>query len=903
MNPSENQSTILVIDDTAAQLEVMALLLTRSGYRVLTAGDGPEGLEIAEREAPNLIVSDVTMPMMDGIELCRRVRAHSKLRRTPVLLVSALRKDSQSAVEGMRAGADDYLEAPYDSEHLIKKIERLIEQARAEEALRLSAAQTQTLFDEAPVGIYLVDSNFRIRQVNPKALPVFGDIPDLIGRDFDEIIHILWSQAYADELVERFRHTLETGESYYVPERIEQRRDSNLIEYYEWQINRITLPEGCYGVVCYFRDVSARVFARQAIAESEERYRTLFNSIDEGFCIVEMIFDGDGKPIDCRFVEVNPSFEKQTGIENAVGKRMREIAPRHEEHWFEIYGRVALTGDPACFENYAARLHRWFYVYAFRFGEAEKLQVAILFNDITERKRNEIDLHLQAQILGQVNDAVIAIDSHQRITYLNQAAERQYGLESGWALGRTLQEVYEYRWERPEDEADANEALASKGSWRGENIHVRHDGRELHVESAVRVLKNEVGEVTGMLAVIRDITERRMTEVALRESEERFRAMFEQASVGIVQITLDGRMEVPNPGFCKIIGYTEEEARRMRVRDVTHPEDYEKEAELMRQIISGEIPSFLIEKRYVRKDGQMVWGQMTTKLVRYATGEPVYALAIVEDITERRRAEDELRRAHDEMEQRVEERTRELRKMAGKLLDEVKVRTGAEVQVRELLRRIVNIQEEERRRLARELHDNLGQQLTALRLGLGPIRQETWGRKGLVAQVDRFEGILGQLDSEVDFMAWELRPASLDQLGLAETLAQFVRQWSEHTNVVAEFHGRLDDARLTPEAETSLYRITQEALNNIQKHAGATNVSVLLECRDKQAKLIVEDNGHGFDLKAAASEGVGMGLINMRERAAIVGGTMEIESAPEGGTTIYVRVPVAPEGGMRKLVK
>jgi PAS domain S-box-containing protein len=129
--------------------------------------------------------------------------------------------------------------------------------------------------------------------------------------------------------------------------------------------------------------------AKEALHESEEKYRTLFDSIDEGFCTIEVLFDGNDKPVDYRFLEVNPSFEKQTGIQNARGRRMREIAPLHEEHWFEIYGKIALTGEPIRFENLAAQLHRWYDVYAFRVGEPQERKVAILFNDITERKRLE----------------------------------------------------------------------------------------------------------------------------------------------------------------------------------------------------------------------------------------------------------------------------------------------------------------------------------------------------------------------------------------------------------------------------------------------------------------------------------------------------------------------------------
>jgi len=147
----------------------------------------------------------------------------------------------------------------------------------------------------------------------------------------------------------------------------------------------------------------------------------------------------------------------------------------------------------------------------------------------------------------------------------------------------------------------------------------------------------------------------------------------------------------------------------------------------------------------------------------------------------------------------------------------------------------------------------------------------------------------------VDFLAWELRPASLDELGLAVALANFVQEWSKHFDTPAEFHTTgLDRERLAPEVETNLYRIAQEALNNISKHAKATGVDVLLERRDHQAVLIVEDDGLGFEpeVVAAKPDDKRIGLINMRERASFVGGTLEIESNPGDGTTVFVRIPI-----------
>lgn len=124
--------------------------------------------------------------------------------------------------------------------------------------------------------------------------------------------------------------------------------------------------------------------AADALRRSEDRYRQLFESIDQGFCVLQMIYE-NGKPADYRFLEINPAFEAHTGLRHALGKRMRELAPEHEEHWYQIYGDVAQTGEPTRFEHHAEALGRWFDVYAFRLGEPDEATVAVLFSDITER--------------------------------------------------------------------------------------------------------------------------------------------------------------------------------------------------------------------------------------------------------------------------------------------------------------------------------------------------------------------------------------------------------------------------------------------------------------------------------------------------------------------------------------
>ena len=565
------------------------------------------------------------------------------------------------------------LDASAKPERLLVVSRDVTGRQQAEAAARQRSAQLDTLLNQAPLGIFLIDANFRIRQVNPKALPVLGHGPDLVGRSLAEVLQAAWPGATADRVMAQFRQTMETGESCQADELIEKRPDRGLAVHCEWHISRIGLPDGTCGVICYVQDISERTLAQrkiresewrlryaadsaglsyveldfssgqvstpenfvsvmgyaspaeegdgsrgaqilldhvhpqdrarvatalqeffsgqsagmldyrvlgddrqerwietkwsalagadgkplrsfatnldiserkqaekalrlseerlralvtassdvvyrmspdwaemrqldgqnflantaqananwlqdyihaddqanviaaikeairtkslfelehrvvlmdgslgwtfshavpmldaagdivewfgtasdvteykraeQALRESEERYRTLFDSIDEGFCVIDMLFDEAGMPVDYRFVEVNPSFEKQTGMVNATGKRMREFVPDLEASWFEIYGRVALTGEPIRFENKALQMdNRWFDVYAFQMGGAASCKVAILFTNITERKNAEQQSLALARMLAEQDrrkDEFLAMLSHE----------------------------------------------------------------------------------------------------------------------------------------------------------------------------------------------------------------------------------------------------------------------------------------------------------------------------------------------------------------------------------------------------------------------------------------------------------------------------------------------------------
>jgi signal transduction histidine kinase len=216
----------------------------------------------------------------------------------------------------------------------------------------------------------------------------------------------------------------------------------------------------------------------------------------------------------------------------------------------------------------------------------------------------------------------------------------------------------------------------------------------------------------------------------------------------------------------------------------------------------------------------------------------------------------------------------------------------------ELLSRLVFAQEDERRRIAREMHDQFGEQLTALGLGIRALKRAFEDHPALRAQVEALEEVAQQLDRDVDHMVWELRPTALDDLGLRAALANYVQDWSRRVGVRADLHTTgLSVDRLTSEAETTLYRIAQEALTNVAKHAHADSVDVILERRADHVSLIIEDDGVGFEPGGTEGPFSGFGLLGMQERAALVGATVQVESATGEGTTVIVRMPIALTNG------
>ncbi|HEX3398774.1 MAG TPA: ATP-binding protein [Acetobacteraceae bacterium] len=213
----------------------------------------------------------------------------------------------------------------------------------------------------------------------------------------------------------------------------------------------------------------------------------------------------------------------------------------------------------------------------------------------------------------------------------------------------------------------------------------------------------------------------------------------------------------------------------------------------------------------------------------------------------------------------------------------------------ELLHRTVAAQEEERTRIARDLHDSIGQYLTALRLAMTAIEPHIAANALAHQRLAEVKDLTSRLGSELSRMAWELRPMALDDLGLRRAVTQYLEEWGERAGLRVNLEIALGELRLPQAVETALFRVLQEAFTNVVKHSGADQVAVVLEAMDGEVRLIVEDNGRGFPLDNGPEPALGMqhlGLLGVRERLALVKGSLEVESTPQSGTTVYVRVPV-----------
>ena len=775
---------------------------------------------------------------------------------------------------------------------------------------------------------------------------------------------------------------------------------------------------------------------QESLRESEERFRLLVEGVGD-YAI--FMLDPEGR--------VTTWNE---GAERINGYGAPEILGRHFSVFYteEDFERdhpqeeLRIAAAENCYEEEGIRVRKdgskfWASVLitALRDEEGNLRGFSKVVRDITERKRAEEALRkveTRYRTLIEQIPAVTYIEAAGRgersthLLYISPQIEDMLGYSpEEWMADPELFVRLLHPDDRERVVAEDARTDETGEPFAMEYRQITRSGRVVWIRDEAVLVHGGESEPLYWLGVQSDITEQKEAEQSLREREELFRATFEQAAVGMAHVSVLTRWLKANDRLCRMLGYTEEEMLRLGFQEVTHPDDLDVDFDRFGRTLAGELHTYSAEKRYVRKDGGLIWVNQTLSAVHEASGRLVHFLCIVEDITERKRSEEKLRRSLDsllalyeagqvfgstldreqigskllEITQRVsslsaacielrdEDRRSCTRRSVGPddlwrrlraapeaqaarraaleggrprsfglgppgadgaslvglclplrvrdrivglleaygsedLADRENVETLAslanqgasalenarlyeelaerERDLEDLVGRILLAQEEERRRVAYEVHDGLTQVVIAVHQRLQIFAEDhppgsAEGRK----ELEEITGLVRRAVGEARGVIADLRPTTLDDFGLATAVRLKVGELREAGHD-AVFEETLGEGRLPAKLETALFRVAQEALTNARKHSGAGRVRVSLgRDEDGTVRLEVRDWGRGFE-PAEAGKGGGLGekvgLSSMRERVALLGGDLAIESEPGQGTSVVAWIP-PPVGG------
>jgi len=459
-------------------------------------------------------------------------------------------------------------------------------------------------------------------------------------------------------------------------------------------------------------------------------------------------------------------------------------------------------------------------------------------------------------------DGVQRCDLTGRITYSNAAHSLMHGYQPGELVGWYIWDVKPTEEERRELREFFERLVREQPKPRPVFTRDRtKDGRIIHVQVDWAYERDRNGNLTGFVAVISDITERQRAEKALRESEERFRTLCESAPVGIFLADRHCQWVYVNPVCVELTGLKPEQLLGEGWLQAVHPDDRARVAEQWRRACLDGL-DYLEENRVLSPDGTQRWLQFWTIPRRDDEGRVVGYVGTLMDVTKRREAEQTL--------QRLAER------------------------LHVLSRQLLEAQETERRRIATDLHDQIGQSLTALKVNLQSLRRSQPGQAN-VAHWTTCLTLLDQVIQQVRDLSRNLRPSVLDDLGLIPAL-QWLLKSQVNGGLNAYLETNLGQERLPPHIETAVFRIVQEAANNCLKHAGASRLEVRIRATEDTLVVDIEDDGRGFDVERAlqrAARGHSLGLLGMQERVLLLNGQIQIESERGKGTRIHLEIPLS----------
>jgi PAS domain S-box-containing protein len=626
-----------------------------------------------------------------------------------------------------------------------------------------------------------------------------------------------------------------------------------------------------YAVVSTFTDITERKLAEEALRESEERFRTVVQSAPVGIAVL----DKDSVVLMC-----NPAFLDIVDLtaRQALGKRLDDptLQAFREDGTFCPFEerpsvRAAVNKTPVmnvvlrhCYA--AEREGKWLLTSAWPLlkPDGSVYQVITTLTDITRQKKIEEELRSGRELIAQAQKSAqlgcFDWDLKTDKTIWSPELEELYGVPPGtfeaniqdWKA-MVIPEDLELVMGNLQNSIKAGEALDEF------RIRRRSDGQIRWLVARGKVFYNEAGEPARMIGINMDVTDRKRAEEALRRSEAEFRMILENAAIGMALLDASGRLLRVNPALQKLLGYSGKELEKLTFVDITHPEDVALSSVLYRELVEGKRAGYRIKKRYLRKDGELCWAWLTVSAMRHEDGQFQYCVSTVEDITRQELAEQS---------------------------------------VRQMSAAMVRIQEEEQRRIAREVHDSTSQEITALILNLGALKKAQDISSNAQKNIAECLALAKHMSNQIRTFSYLLHPPMLSEFGLWSALRMFVEEFRSRSGqrVTLEIATELETDRLDPRREMALFRFVQEALANVHRHASSKSVSVKMQLGDGCIRASVADTGRG--IPSEIMEGInspgggrtGVGIAGMKERIHQIGGYLEVAS-DRRGTTVTAVVP------------
>lgn len=775
---------------------------------------------------------------------------------------------NRHCILGIAQDVTEYKQREMNASFLADMREEFASTADTQDVLQIFGEKTLAYFGLSRLTLFaLSDKDDGLLRLHEQRLPgtpceTMPDLPGLSDSSLPKIRQLLMSgQPVTIEDTDADPRTVDMAEDFhrgevrsllYVPHPTSEHWHMLLAtcrnQPYAWPAHEIELLQGLTGRLS-LRLEHARI--EHELRQSEEQYRTLFESIDEGFCVIEMLLDDAGVPVDYRFLEVNPMFEQHTGLHDAPGKTARELVPDLDAYWFETYGKVALTGEPVRFIHDAPAMgKRWFDVNAFRIGNPEQRRVGILFKDITIQKRTEETLRQSEERLRRAIEietvGTIFFEPEGQITDANDAFLRMSGytrddLENGRLC---LDDMTPPEW-MPQSRRAIDEFLSHGRIAPYEKEYLRKDGSCWWglVASA------QVGENEGVQFII-DVTASRQAEA----ERARLAAIVESSQDAIIRCNPDGTVVDWNYAATELYGYTADEIIGQHVRRLIPPDQRQESRQMFERLVRGEeAPPW--ESVRIRKDGSLVHVEIRMSPIHDSRGKVVGASATIRNITERKR----LAQAQDDF-------------------------------------------------LAMASHD-LRSPVTVI-LGRAQLmrRRKTYDAESIqtiITQTRRIERLTMDLQQVVHLESGELQlDRSLVDLGV------LAREAVERVRAV---EGAIDYRVDTPEEPVTGYwdggrlgQVFDNLLGNGVKYSpDGGRIRIRISQDGEGAHIRVTDQGMGIpeDVQkllftrfyradeAGVASGLGLGLYISRMLVEAHGGSISVDSAPGAGSTFVVDLP------------